>query len=237
MRAMPDSSARTMCPALLDPQSVEIAVSSLPASTAAGTAVSTLFEGSGFIVPVPVTPYAGAAWSRSGRAAVAAANIPQMPLVPGIPLALGRDREIYLRQSATATVEGTFALLFFPYPPELLDDPFLLAAFAQAFGSGSGAVSGTAELAPNRSSSREITGITNVANTTVTWAIAGFRYATLVNRGPGIVLIGSTAGAVVFPLAVGGAENEYVGNATGMLVIGQSAVISDTLDIIEYGRS
>lgn len=117
---------------------------------------------------------------------------------------------------------------------------FKTEAAAKAWGGqptpGTGSSGGAASL-PNRSNPRTVGSIDSNAETTITWAISGFMFATIRNDGPGTVMIGSVTGTLLFALPVNGVLNGYVGNATGFLATGLSAVIADTLSIIEYGRT
>lgn len=127
-----------------DPQSVDVTVSVLPAKTSAGTPASSLFGGgrsaAGFLVPMGV--YAGMNWSRSGRATTGTgSDAPSIPAIPGVPITMAPGREVYLRRSGQVTAAGVCELIFYPVARvEDLDNPFFMAAIAQAVGGGGGSI-------------------------------------------------------------------------------------------------
>lgn len=218
-----------------DPQTADVAVSSLPTRTQFGLAASSLFGASAFGWLIPMGDFAGAAWNRSGRSSTGTGTtVPSIPLVAGLPIILGPGREVILRQSSLVTPAGTISLIFLPASREEdLDNPFLLAAIAQAYGGGAGSNAAAVSQTPNRSLPARNT-VGGGGTGTHTWTIPGFLYATVVNRpgNAGVITIGLGA---VFELPVGGAENFYVGDtATGFAFAG---TVGDDLNILEYGRS
>lgn len=138
---MPSQRRDEFCVVPGDPQVVDLVVSSLPTRASAGQPATEFFgqNGAGFLVPMG--EYAGATWSRTGRANVTAVDTPAIPLIPGVPVVLAphRGREVYLRQSDLVTASGTISLVFYPaLSDEDLDNPYLLAAFATSMGGGGG---------------------------------------------------------------------------------------------------
>jgi len=131
---------RGICIVPGDPQVVDIVVASgLPAKTAAGTPASSFFGDAraGFLVPLG--SYAGASYSRSGRAPGTSADIAAIPLTHGVPIAMSGRREVYLRRSGVITAAGTLSLVYYPVADEEdLDDPYLFSAIATFAGGGGG---------------------------------------------------------------------------------------------------
>lgn len=224
--------ARSPCIVPGDFQSADVTVSALPTRTQAGTPASSLFGAAKYGWLIPLGDFAGAAWNRSGRSSTGT-SVPSVPLTPGVPIILGPGREVLLRQSSIVTPAGTVSLIFWPARNEDdLDDPYLLAAIAQAFGGGGAASSSAVASIPNRSLPARAT-VGGGGTGTHTWTIPGFLWATVLADvgNAGIITLGVGA---VFRLSPGGAENNYVGDtATGFAFAGTAG---DDLDIMEYGR-
>lgn len=202
----------------------DIDVSALPTEGALTNPVRLLVDGN--------APWLGI-WGKdfSGLRVGFAGNGQTFPAVSGVAIpypirADGSGVDLYLSKETGGTGECTVAR-------------FKTREAALAWGGRPGPTSGgpASGLLPNRSNPRSEGGIDSLAEVPITWAISGFMYATVKNEGPGVVMIGSDTGVIDFPLAVGASLNGYVGNATGFIALGLSAVTADTLSILEYGRS